>query len=158
MIEDLTLRKAIEFAVKTEEAGHIFYTKMTKRFSDNAELQAIFQSLAKEEEAHEAQFKTLLEQVPEERPLKSQRERLAVLKAISMSEFFLGGSGLFKNLDEIETPEDVYRRAFQLEKDTLGYYLEMKQILGDNEILEAIIEAEERHVLAFAERLTAGGL
>jgi rubrerythrin len=153
MLERLTLRSAVEFAVKTEEAGGIFYSKMAKRFSDNKKLSAIFEELAKEEAGHESQFKALLDQVPEEPFLKSQREKLAVLRAISMSEFFLGESGLFKNLDEIKTPKDVYRRAYQLEKDTLMFYLEMRQILGDNDVLDEIIEAEERHVLAFTDLL-----
>ena len=155
MIKDLTLTKAVEFAVMTEKAGRIFYSKMSKRFDHDPVLSEIFANLAKEEEAHEAQFVKLLDEVPKEPFLKSQKEKLAVLRAISMSEFFLGESGLFKSHEERKTPAEVYRRSFQMEKDTLAYYLEMKQILGDNEVLDAIIAAEERHVLLFIERLQA---
>ena len=40
MLRDPTPRKAIEFAVKTEEAGAIFYRKMAKRLSSDKEIHA----------------------------------------------------------------------------------------------------------------------
>ncbi len=155
MIDDLTLRKAVEFAVKTEEAGAIFYGKLARRFADDEELAMLFGGLAAEEEGHKAQFAELMEKVPQEPALKSQTERLAVLRAISMSEFFLGDDGLFKKQDEIGSLRDALLRAYQLERNTLAYYLEMKEVLGASDVLDAIIAAEERHVLDMAGRLEA---
>ena len=157
MLSDLTLRKAIEFAVKTEEAGELFYTKMARRFEGNEEVSKIFTALALDEKAHHETFSRWLAEVPEEPALKSQRERLAVLRAMSMSEFFLGEDGIFKNLEGIETGQDAIRRAYRLEKDTLGYYLAMKEILGASELLDKLIRAEEGHLTAVARYLDNEG-
>ena len=52
MLEELTLRKAIEFAVTTEELGAKFYARAASRFESDAEVGAVFAQLARDEEAH----------------------------------------------------------------------------------------------------------
>lgn len=153
MLTDPTPRKAIEFAVKTEEAGAIFYRKMARRLSDNREIHDVFIKLAEDEDRHKEQFEALMEKVPEEFAYKSQRERLAVLRATSMSEFFLGEDGLFKNLDLINTPQDVLKRALRLEKDTLSYYLALRDLIGENSTVDAMIQAERNHIETLLNRI-----
>ncbi|MFC1609883.1 acyl-ACP desaturase [Myxococcota bacterium] len=88
MLTDPAPRKAIEFAVKTEEAGAVFYRKMAKRLSNDNEISEIFTQLAADEDRHKAAFEKLMEKVPQEFAYKSQRERLAVLRATSMTPGF----------------------------------------------------------------------
>ncbi len=154
-MDELTLRKAVEFAVQTEEAGAIFYKKLARRFSEDREISDLFAELAKEEEAHTETFQRFLQEVPEETPYKSQQERLAVLRAMAMSEFYLGEDGLFKNQDKIETVKDALVRAYQLERNTLAYYLEIRELLGASDVIDAIVIAEERHMLQMAQRIEA---
>ena len=59
MLEELTLRKAVEFAVTTEQLGARFYNKMAKKFADDEGIKNIFTSLAKDELIHEKQFQNL---------------------------------------------------------------------------------------------------
>lgn len=146
MLEELTIRKAVEFAVTTEQLGNKFYNKMSKKFADDEELSEIFATLAKDEKTHEKQFQNLLKTVPKDPDVSSQDERWQYLKVMSLSEFFMGESGLFKKLDEVETREDALKRAFGLEKDTIGYYRAMEDIIGENETLTSIIEAEKSHL------------
>ena len=153
MLRDPTPRKAIEFAVKTEEAGAIFYRKMAKRLSSDKEIYDLFIQLAKDEDNHKAQFEGFMEHVPQEFAYKSQRERLAVLRATSMSEFFLGEDGIFRNLDAIKTGEDALKRALRLETDTLNYYQAIKDVLGDDETVDAMIQAERNHIAQILDRL-----
>ena len=68
MLEELTVRKAVEFAVKTEEMGGRFYEKFARKFSDDPELKKTFELLARDEKAHENQFLKLLETLPNYRP------------------------------------------------------------------------------------------
>jgi len=63
-MDDLSLINGIELAVTTERLGANFYKTLAKRFKENAEISELFSILAKDEEAHEAQFKTLLKKVP----------------------------------------------------------------------------------------------
>ena len=153
MLTDPTPRKAIEFAVKTEEAGAIFYRKMARRLSDDREIHDIFMKLAEDEDNHKAQFEALMDKVPEEFAFKSQRERLAVLRATSMSEFFLGEGGIFKDLDSIKTGQDALKRALRLEKDTLSYYQAIRDLIGENSTVDAMIQAERNHIETLLDRI-----
>lgn len=156
MLEELTLRKAVEFAVTTEQLGNRFYEKMAKKFADDAEISEIFTALAKDELIHEKQFQNLLNEVPKDPGVSSQDDRWAFLRIMSMSEFFMGESGIFKKLNEVETREDALQRAFGLEKDTLGYYRAMEDIIGKNDTLTSIIEAEKKHLAKVLEYIVTG--
>jgi rubrerythrin len=156
MLEELTLRKAVEFAVTTEKLGNRFYEKMAKKFADDQEISEIFSMLAKDELIHEKQFQNILNKVPKDEGVSSQDDRWAHLRIMSMSEFFMGESGIFKKLDEIDTKEDALQRAFNLEKDTLGYYRAMEDVLGKDDTLTAIIEAEKKHMAKVMEYMLTG--
>jgi rubrerythrin len=153
VIEELTTRKAVEFAVATEELGVVFYTKLASKFSADDEVRDLFEGFANDEKAHAAQFKKLLDQVPPDPKVSNLQERLIFLKIMARSEFFMGTDGLYRQIDRIGTREDALQRAFQLEKDALGYYQAMRDVLGDDEILMAIIAAERRHVFRIMEHL-----
>ncbi len=153
MLTDPTPRKVIEFAVKTEEAGAIFYRKMARRLSDDREIHDIFMKLAEDEDCHKAQFEALMGNVPEEFAYKSQRERLAVLRATSMSEFFLGEDGLFKDLESINTGQDALKKALRQEKDTLSYYQAIRDLIGENSTVDAMIQAERSHIETLLNRM-----
>ena len=153
MLKDPTPRKAIEFAVKTEEAGAIFYRKIAHRLADDKEIHDMFINLAEDEDRHKAQFEELMERVPPEFAYKSQRERLAVLRATSMSEFFLGEDCIFRDLDSVKTREDALKRALRLEKDTLSYYQAMRDLIGENSTVDAMIQAERNHIATLLDRI-----
>jgi rubrerythrin len=156
MLEELTVRKAVEFACKTEELGNVFYTRLAKKFSEDAEISNIFSILAKDELAHRQQFNQLLDKIPEDPGVSSRDERMALLKVMSRSEFFMGEKGLTSKLEEIKTREDALERAVQLEKDTLGYFQAMKDVLGDEPILDAIIKIEKSHLVKLIEYMITG--
>lgn len=156
MLEDPTLRKAVEFAVETEKLGAMFYERMADKLRDEGEVGEIFKTLAKDEFAHGKQFQLLLETLPEGEGISNLDEHLALLRLLSRSEFFVGESGLSRNIDAIKTREDALERAFHLEKDTLAYYRELQDILGENKILSSIIQAEKSHLSKVGEYLITG--
>jgi rubrerythrin len=146
MTEAFTLRKAVEFAVKTEELGARFYKKLAGKFSDKAELKKLFKSLAEDEAAHGAQFRRLLEQTPPEEGVSTGPE-FDYLRAMSLSQFFMGKKGLKKQYKKIKSKGDAMRAVFELEKATLQYYQALKEVLGENDTLETIIQAEKAHLM-----------
>ena len=156
MLEELTVRKAVEFAMKTEELGNIFYTRLAKKFSEDTEISEIFSLLAKDELTHRKQFNELLQKVPEDPGVSSRDERMALLKIMSRSEFFMGESGLVRKVEEIKTREDALERAVRLEKDTLGYFHAMRDVLGDDPVLMAIIKIEKGHLVKLVEYMITG--
>jgi rubrerythrin len=153
---DLSLRDGIELAVTTEKLGADFYKTLAERFKENAEISELFSILAKDEEAHEAQFMALLQKVPagEEKP-KSDRD-YQLLKAAAMSEFFTGEEGPMKDIDKIKTRDDAFARAFALERASLFYYHAMQACLGENEVLQAIVSAEKNHLVSVMKYLVTG--
>jgi rubrerythrin len=145
MTEAMTPRQAIEFAVKTEELGTRFYQQLALKFSDQPELEELFELLAKDEVMHERQFRKLLEKTPPDQGVSTGPE-FQYLRAMSLSQFFMGQEGLKRKCREIEDKGDALGIAFELEKATLQYYGAMREVLGENEILNAVIEAEKAHL------------
>ena len=145
MTDAMTPRKAIEFAIKTEELGTKFYQQLALKFSDQLELKELFELLAKDEIMHEAQFRRLLEKTPPDENVSTGPE-FQYLRAMSLSQFFMGQDGLKRKSKEIEDENDALGVAFELEKATLGYYSAMREVLGANDTLDSVIEAEKVHL------------
>ena len=156
MLKKPTLRSGIELAVTTEKLGASFYKTLAERYQDNAEISELFSMLAKDEEAHEAQFKALLSKVPAEEPEQKSEEKYTYLAAAAMSDFFSGEEGPMKDIDKIKTRDDALARAFALEKASLLYYHAVQDVLGENEILKAIIRAEKSHLVSVMKYLMTG--
>jgi len=155
MLEQLTLKKAVEFAITTEKLGAQIYGKLARRFSDQPELVDMFETLAKDEVAHEREFRALMDRLPaEDKPL--QYEQGQYLRAMSISEVYSEEKGLHRNVDKITSRDDALERVLTLEKTTLSYYQAMKDVVGPDEALDAIIAAEKRHVVQVMQYFITG--
>ena len=135
-LEELTLRRAVEFAITTEQLGGKLYERLSKKFADDEELSKIFKQLSEDEETHEKQFQALLSRV--------------------ISLFFLSRVGICRDLGSIETREDALQRAFELEQASLGFYQTLREILGEEPVLDSIINVEKQHLLAVMKVLMTG--
>lgn len=156
MLNKATLRSGVELAVTTEKLGASFYRTLAKKHQDDPELNELFSILAKDEEAHEEQFKKLLNRLPPDEKTEGSEEKYQYLAAAAMSEFFSGEEGPMKDIDKIETRDDALARAFALEKASLFYYHAMEDVLGKDEILTAIISAEKSHLVSVMKYLMTG--
>ena len=67
--------------------------------------------------------------------------------------FFLGEDGIFRNLEQIKTREDALKRALRLEQDTLSYYQAMRDLMGENSTVDAMIQAERNHIATLLSRI-----
>jgi rubrerythrin len=155
VIEDLTLRKAVQFAVKTEELGAAFYRRLATHFASDKEVNQVFALFAKDEDTHLAQFKALLDTVPAgEDALQYEQEQY--LRAMATAEIFSGDSGLFKNVDAIGSVADAMEKALHLEKATVTYYIAMRDVLPESKVLDTIIASEKHHVVQVMRYLITG--
>ena len=148
-----TPEKAVRLAIQAEELGCEFYRRLARVFARDVRMVDLFAALAEDEDLHREQFEGLLALCPRDFAPEDRNERVAVLRAAAMSEFFLGDLGLFRHLDELRTPAEALRRAIALERDTLGFYLALRDALGDSEGLDAIIGAERVHLRRLTEAL-----
>jgi rubrerythrin len=155
MIEGMTLHQAVEFAIKTEELGQRVYRKLADRFADEREIAEIFATLAQDEARHEKQFRNLLPRVPPDEGISNQDARSEYLRAMSLSQFFMGKGHLFGAYEEIGDRTGALVRAFELEKATVQYYQAIEQVLGENETLGEILAAEKEHMMRLLRVLMA---
>jgi rubrerythrin len=139
---NLTLRKALEMAVATEELGAKYYQEITKKFSSDKEIVEMFGQLADDEVAHENQFKKLLEEVPADEV--EQDDAGLLLRAAATSQFF--DQKALENTAEIKTVADALAKALAFERSTLFYYQSLKGVLGESPQIQKLIDAEKAHV------------
>ena len=150
MLGDTTIRKAVQFAIGIEVTGEKLYTNLAERFSEQQELSEAFSILAKDEKAHGDRFKVLLDELPPEYEITSGEDDYRYLIAMARSELFGNGVGLAVALEKVQSIAEVLTRVLDFEKDTLGFYRAIQDILGKNEALDAIIEEEKKHVTRIA--------
>jgi len=147
-LEGTTLRKAVQFAITVEQLGARSYRRLAKNLESSREVAALFVKLAEDEERHEAEFRAIMESVPDRDAARDYPEKYGYLRAMSISEFFSRRSGLTRDVEKIRIREDALYRAIELEKATLGYYLALQQLMDASDALNAIIRAEREHLLA----------
>lgn len=154
MIEKVTVRRALEFAVEAEKVGAEFYTRLSEIYGDDDELHEMFTLLARDEQRHARQIGDILAELPAEAGGELPEDEAAYLRAIATAEFFYGRNDPLAALDGTPERDDVLELAHDLEKSTLLYYFEMKRILGDRgDRLDPVIEMEKEHlrkVIAYA--------
>ncbi len=146
MMQNLSLRKALELAITTEQIGAEFYRRMAGKFASRKEIADVFSQLSQDEHSHEAAFKVLLGQMPADQERDNEPERLDYLRAVATSEFFR--KDWFERTADLETATDALIKAFYFEKATLLYYQEIREQLGTSPQLDAVIEAEKKHVIS----------
>ena len=154
-MEDWNLRKAIELAITTEQMGADFYARLERKFGDQPELKEVFARLVKDEKAHEAQFKAILDRLPDDVDQKRDYEQWQFLRATAISEFFREDA--FKDTDRIDSIENALGRALSFEKSTLQYYQAIRDLIGASPQLDDIIEAERGHVVGLMRVIVADG-
>ena len=156
MITEVSLKGCLEFAVATEDAGAKFYSQLAGRFADNREVAELFELLSKDEVVHKQQFTELLNHVPEETGITITPEKSDFIKAMSTSEFFSSQRGSFKDVDKIENRDDALEKVFGFEKATLGFYRAVQEVLGENSILDDVIETEKSHITRIMKIMITG--
>jgi rubrerythrin len=157
MIENVTVRRALEFAMTTERQGAVLYDRLARRHADTPELAELFGVLARDEEIHELQFKALLEDLPEGERGELSADEQEYLRALATAEIFYGNNDALDPADRVSTREDALHRALDLEKATLLYYGAMRDVLGPSEVLDAVIKTEKAHLVQVMKVLFTGG-
>jgi rubrerythrin len=157
MIEDLTLKGCVQFAVATEEIGVRVYKQLAGKFGDNKEISELFTHLAADEEVHKQQFLKILEKAPEMEGVSETPEKREYLKAMSISEFFSHHRGPFKDAENIKDRGDALQKALAVEKATLGFYKAVEDFHGKQDLLTQIIETEKAHVVVLMKAMLVEG-
>ncbi len=149
-MENYSITEVIEQAVQTEKLGYEFYVSMANKFEKDDKFRKLFETLAAKEEEHEKTFTSLKERVGDKN-LEGWEEASQYLRAIVESEYFLGKNKSLPSLDHLETIDDVLHFAIGFEKETLLYFLNLKDFIEDKKIITEIINEEKSHIVWLSE-------
>jgi rubrerythrin len=146
-----TATDVLEFAVRLEENGELFYREAAK-ITEDSTAKDLFSRLADEEVAHKGIFENLLSRIANfEAPEGYPGEYLAYLHN------YMDGKVIFskenqKILPAINTTVEAFDFAIQREMDAVFYYQELKAFVNkiDHATLDKIIEEERRHFAALS--------
>ena len=143
-----SVQEVLEMAVQTEKLGAEFYTNMAEKFKENEEFNKLFTMLAEKEKEHENVFNSLIKNMGSSYQMPDNwGEAAKYLRAIVESEFFLGDDKVLPNFSHLETAQDVINYAITFEKVTLLYYLELRDIVEDQEAVYDLVNEEKSHIV-----------
>lgn len=147
-------RELIRLARKDEEVGIEFYQKLSERVEDETLREKLLE-IREQEVGHSERFQEMLDElsdyVPQEdfageyeqyyQSFLSKREYLETEDAVELAS-------------KAENDIDALKTALNLEKNTLLFYLEMKELIpaGQHEkLVHEVIDEEREHIVDLSE-------
>lgn len=138
-------------AVRIEENGEAFYSGAAA-MTDAPKAKKLFEDLAQMEAGHIQAFRKLRSQLSGSFPADAvwDPEGLAAgyLQATADTHIFTKEAAE-NRLKEVKTPVDVLAIAIQFEKDSVAFFLGMKEVLPDQtgkSEIDKLIQAEMEHI------------
>lgn len=141
-----SISEVIEQAVQTEKLGAGFYSDMAGRFEKNKKLNRLFRTFADMESAHELKF-TEIKNIVKDEKIEGWEEVSQYLRAIVESAFFLGKGKSLTAMRNIRTETDALNYALGFEKETLLYYLGIREHIKGKKAINEIIKEEKSHII-----------
>ena len=138
---EITVQQVIQTAIRAEELGINYYSELAKRFSKYEDLRHILEQLAKDEVEHKRQFSEMLRNVGNDK-FDIKEEDAEFMRGVDISKFFDGMETVGANVKPIA----VLARAYAFEKESVLFYLGLRDIMGKNAQLDEIIRIEKSHV------------
>ncbi len=154
MPNDFNANDIFEMAIKIEQNGAIFYRDAAQHIDDETQ-KAFLVELAVMEDAHEKTFANMQKELTSSDKTSTtfdpSDENILYLKALADTKVFF----------EKEMPDKTYKSiltcAIQTEKDSIAFYLGMKELvpgkLGQDKI-DFIIKEEMKHIRLLSEKLS----
>lgn len=142
--------------VRIEENGKAFYEGAAE-LAENEEVKKLFEDLAQMEAGHIVLFKALRSELTDSLPAESVWDPEGIaesyLQATADSHIFTKKAAN-ERLKNVKSPMEALEMAMQFEKDSVAFFLGMKDILpdpkGKNEV-DKLIEEERHHVRMIAQ-------
>ena len=154
-----TADEIFEMAEQIERNGARFYQRAAQGFTDSRARQVLLDLAAMEDE-HEKVFAAvradLLQQEREPRVPDPYGEAILYVRGMADGHVFDVKADPAKRLTGKETPEDILTTAIGLEKDSIAFYLGMKEFVPQRfgrDRLDGIIKEEMGHIAILSKDL-----
>lgn len=153
MAEFFKAGELVEFAVQIENNGETFYRAAAKK-SKKDNVKEVLMYLADGEVKHARIYKDLLKSVETYKPAEVYTEEyFQYLRAYADQHIFVKKTDIEKKAAQLKSDKETIDVGLGAERDSILYYLEMRNFVPDNEksIVEKIIDEERRHYTKLSE-------
>jgi len=143
----------LNFAVRIEEDGEVFYRKAAL-VAEGAEIKKLFIRLADEEIGHKKIFQNMLSKLEEYTPAESYNgEYMAYLRDYIDDKVVFKKEAKENQFPDVHDTLSAIDFAIQRELDSILYYQELKQSIMEKHrtIVDNIIAEERKHFALLAE-------
>lgn len=145
--------QALEMAMRIELNGEAFYRAASEK-SNDAELKELFEDLAFQERGHYRAFQRMAREVEPapELPGQEAEDYQAFLEVALDQAVFGGQDKALRIAERAEDRDAALRAAMGLEKDTMLFYYDLREMVGesDRETISDIIREEKQHLRRLA--------
>ncbi len=155
MAESSMLEKLVKFAINTEDEMTLYYNRLANDYVDDEEISRLFRTLSKDEAMHKEQFEKLLGLVRESQMDLSEEDE-DYLKAMSLSRSITEFTGYQQQRKKPESRDRLLLELFEFEKSVMNFYRAILDVVGENKILQEIVDIEKSHVVAVMKILITG--
>jgi rubrerythrin len=167
MILGFNADEVFRIAIEIEKNGITFYGKAKEILKDE-EVQGIFSQLEKEEEKHLGNLQKMRAGLPasaKQRTVynpsndikrKSDEETDQYIQDVAHMNVFRNSQNVEKYVNETTTVEDALRLAIQFEKDSITFYLILRDLTEEDkgrEFVNDILAEEKDHLKKLSRRL-----
>ncbi len=138
----------IEVGLRIEQNGGTFYWLLADKMTDQA-VKELFLELAKEEEKHFDTLQELHNQAVNWEPLGTYAaEYRDYMECLAANNVFNKRNTAEEVTGGIKDKKDAIEYAQQIEKDSILFYMEMKESVPEKEkgIIQELIHEEKRHL------------
>jgi rubrerythrin len=148
----ITAKSIINFAIKIERGGEIFYNTVAGKIRDE-EISDLFKLLSAEETRHKQDFKEIGKKMfgfGKADLVEVITKENSIINAIVSSLIQKSSEKISEYSKRIKNKVEVIEVAIGFEKDTILFYYEIMDLMKDEEsqkVLNRIITEERRHIL-----------
>ncbi len=144
----LNINEILDFAIKIEQNGYAFYTRVAKKFN-NLKIMKLIHYLAEEELRHESLFKALKKKKGIFTPHESYEGEYSIYTEEFLRSHFLSTrESINKSIMIIKDEVDVIDFAIDFEKDSIVFFTTLKTFITEDkeDVIERIIKEEVNHL------------
>jgi rubrerythrin len=146
-----------EAAINIEKMGQVFYSKAAQNAS-NDEARSFFEGFVTEEQKHQKVFEDLQQRLGgvELPAWSSSDEYMEYLKALVENHGIFSSELSEKEMAASKDIKEAVRKAMSFEKDSILFFMEMKELVPDSEkgLIQECIEEERSHLRMLADMLS----
>jgi len=152
----LTAAEAFRWALEIEKNGEVFYNTVAAKSADS-EVKALFEDLAAQERGHYRVFQKMLEEVKPDPDLSNvdYDEYQAYLQVALADALFAGPDKGLTLAKQAQDRETALRAAMGFEKDTLLFFYDLREMVGEAErgAVSDILLEEKSHLRRLAKMM-----